>query len=141
MNKAISVTAVAEVPLQTAWEVYTGPQHITQWNHASDDWHCPNAINDLRVGGRFSFTMAAKDGSYSFEFEGVYTRVESLELLAYNFGGRQAEVVFEPVTPGKTKVTVAFDLEDTNPEELQRSGWQAILENYKKYAESLVGQA
>lgn len=85
--------------------------------------------------------MAAKDGSYSFEFEGVYTRVESHELLAYNFGGRQAEVVFEPVTPGKTKVIVTFDLEDTNPEELQRSGWQAILENYKKYAESLAGQA
>jgi uncharacterized protein YndB with AHSA1/START domain len=141
MNKAISITAVVKAPLQTAWEAYTQPQHITQWNHASDDWHCPNATNDLRVGGRFSSTMAAKDGSFSFEFEGVYTHVEPHQRLAYTFGDRRAEVVFEPVTPGQTRVTVTFDLEDTNPEEMQRSGWQAILENYKKHAESLVGQA
>lgn len=138
MNKAISVSSLVQAPLHTAWEAYTDPEHIVRWNFASDDWHCPSASQDLRVGGKFSFRMAAKDGSFGFDFEGEYTEVEPQKRLAYTFGDRQAEVTFEPVNPDQTRVTVTFDLEATNPEEMQRDGWQAILNNYKKHAESLV---
>lgn len=137
MNKAIRVSSLVEAPLHTAWEAHTHPEHIVRWNFASDDWHCPSATNDLRVGGKFCSRMAAKDGSFGFDFEGEYTAVEPHQRLAYRFGDRQAEVVFEPIAPGQTKVTVTFDLERENPEALQREGWQAILENYKKHAESL----
>lgn len=137
--KPITVSATVQAPLHIAWEVYTNPKHIVQWNFASDDWHCPSATNDLRVGGQFSWRMAAKDGSFAFDFEGEYTNVEPQERLAYRFGDRQAEVTFEPVAPDRTRVTVTFDPETDNPEEMQRDGWQAILNNYKKHAESLIG--
>lgn len=135
--KPITVSAIIQAPLHTAWDAYTLPEHIVQWNFASDDWHCPSAINDLRVRGKFSSRMAAKDGSASFDFEGEYTRVEPQKSLTYSFGDRQAEVEFEPVAPGQTRITLSFDPETENPEEMQRSGWQAILGNYKKHAESL----
>jgi len=133
----ITVSALARAPLETAWEAYTNPQHITQWNFASDDWHCPSAQNDLRVGGKFSFKMAAKDGSFAFDFEGEYTHVELHKRLAYRFGDRQAEVVFEPLAPTQTRISVTFDPEAENPEEMQRTGWQAILNNYTEHTESL----
>ena len=133
----ITVTATVHAPLHTAWDAYTNPEHIVQWNFASDDWHCPSASNDLRVGGKFVSRMAAKDGSMGFDFEGEYTRVELHTSLAYRFGDRQAEIVFEPVAPDQTHVTVTFDPETENPEEMQRAGWQAILGNYKKHVEGL----
>lgn len=135
--KPITVTTLVEAPLQAVWNAYTQPQHIVQWNFASDDWHCPSAENDLRVGGKFSSRMAAKDGSFAFDFGGIYTQVEPQKSLAYDFGDRKAEVLFEPVGD-HTKVTVTFDPETTNPEEMQRAGWQAILGNFKKHAESLA---
>jgi uncharacterized protein YndB with AHSA1/START domain len=136
--KPITVSTTVEAPVQTAWDVYTSPEHITQWNFASDDWHCPSATQDLRVGGKFSSRMAAKDGSFAFDFEGEYTNVEPHKSLAYRFGDRQAKVLFEAVTPNQTKLTVTFDPETENPEEMQRAGWQAILDNYKKHAQSLA---
>ncbi len=135
--KPITVSATVQAPLQTAWDAYTNPEHIVKWNFASDDWHCPSATQDLRVGGKFSSRMAAKDGSFAFDFEGEYTQVELHQSLAYRFGDRQAEVVFEEVAPDQTRLTVTFDPETENPEEMQRSGWQAIVNNYKKHTESL----
>lgn len=135
--KPITVSTLVEAPVATVWEAYTNPEHITHWNFASDDWHCPSAESDLRVGGKFSSRMAAKDGSFGFDFGGTYTRVEPQKALAYSFGDRQAEVVFDSVGPAQTQVTVTFDPETTNPEEMQRQGWQAILGNFKKHAESL----
>jgi uncharacterized protein YndB with AHSA1/START domain len=136
--KTITVSTLVQAPLQTAWDAYTDPAHIVQWNFASDDWHCPSAESDLRVGGKFSSKMAAKDGSFSFDFEGEYTRIEPQKMLAYRFGDRQAEILFEALSPGQTQIRVSFDPETENPEEMQRSGWQAILDNYKKHTESLA---
>jgi uncharacterized protein YndB with AHSA1/START domain len=108
-----------------------------KWNAASDDWECPQASNDCRTGGTFSFTMAAKDKSFSFDFAGTYTNVEEGKLIEYTMGdGRKARVVFVPISGNATKVTETFDAETEHSEEMQRAGWQAILENFKKHAES-----
>jgi uncharacterized protein YndB with AHSA1/START domain len=133
----ITVSTTVNQTLETTWNAYTQPEHITAWNFASDDWHCPNASNDLRPGGKFSSTMAAKNGSVSFEFGGEYTSVQALQGFEYQFGDRTARVQFDVVSDDQTKVTVSFDPETENPEEMQRGGWQAILENFKKHAESL----
>ena len=139
-EKAPAVIVVSEtvnIPLQRAWAAWTEPQHITAWNFASDDWACPAATNDLRVGGTFSYTMAAKDGSFQFDFGGEHTDVQPQEHIASKLGdGRSLEVVFERVSDGVTKIVESFQPETTNPEEMQRAGWQAILGNFKKHAES-----
>ena len=132
------VTVSAEVvkPLEHVWTCYTEPQHITQWNAASDDWHCPRAENDLRVGGHFSSRMEARDGSFGFDFGGTYTEVKPNELIAYTMDdGRTCEVRFAK-DGGGTQVTVSFDAETENPVEMQRGGWQAILDRFKAYTEA-----
>jgi uncharacterized protein YndB with AHSA1/START domain len=134
MSSKITVQTTISAPIQKVWEYYTQPEHIVKWNFASDDWECPKASADLKVGGKFCSTMSAKDGSASFDFEGVYTKVEEYKLLEYEFGDRTASISFEE-TEGKTVVTVTFDPETENPEEIQREGWQAILENFKKHTE------
>lgn len=131
----ISVTVTVEQPVERVWAAYTTPEDIVRWNFASDDWHTPSSRVDLRVGGSFSSRMEAKDGSAGFDFEGVYTQVVENELLEYEFGDRRALVTFTE-GPGSTVVEVSFDTEDENSVELQRQGWQAILDNFKKYAES-----
>lgn len=132
----ITVETVVNVPVEKAWEVFTEPEHIKNWAFASDDWHAPYSENDLRTGGKFKNTMAAKDGSFSFDFEGTYTNVEPHRLIEYALGdGRKVSVVFEP-QENATKVTETFDPESTNPREMQQGGWQAILNNYKKQAEA-----
>lgn len=131
----VTVEVIVHADRALVWEGWTKPEHITQWNHASDDWECPQAANDLREGGRFSATMAAKDGSESFDFAGTYTAVEEGKRIAYTMGdGRTVEVTFEPVEGG-VRVVETFDAETENPEEMQRAGWQAILDNFKAYAE------
>lgn len=132
----IVVTVEVEKPVGLVWVAYTGPEHIMNWNFASDDWHTPSARVDLRVGGSFSSRMEAKDGSEGFDFEGVYTQVIENQLLEYEFWGRRASVVFSEDSQS-TNVEVSFDTEDENSAEMQREGWQAILDNFKKYAESL----
>jgi uncharacterized protein YndB with AHSA1/START domain len=118
------------------WTIWTEPTHIVQWNAASDDWHCPKASNDLRVGGTFSSTMAARDGSFSFDFEGVYDDVQLHKRIAYTMSdGRTCEVLFEE-WHGGTLVTESFDAEDQNPVEMQRAGWQAILDRFNYHAEA-----
>jgi uncharacterized protein YndB with AHSA1/START domain len=136
-NTVITIEAIVNVPIEKAWEVYTNPKHVTQWNHASDDWHSPSAENDLRPGGTFSYRMEAKDGSFGFDFGGIYDEVKPNELLSYTIGdGRTVKNVFAK-DGDTTKVTVTFEAENVNPIEMQRGGWQAILNNFKKYAESV----
>ncbi len=132
----ISVEVIVAAPIEKAWKYWTSPEHIIQWNNASDDWHTPSAINDLKTGGSFSYTMAAKDGSFSFDFAGVYDEVKTNELIAYTMGdGRKAKIIFS--TEGnQTKIVESFDAEEMNSLELQQNGWQAILNNFKKYTEA-----
>jgi uncharacterized protein YndB with AHSA1/START domain len=135
-NKKITVATTVNAPIEKVWASWTQPEHITQWCHASDDWHAPYADNDPRTGGKFKTTMAAKDGSFSFDFEGVYSKVINHQLIAYGLGdGREVEITFNS-DGDTTTVTETFDPEDQNPIEMQQGGWQAILNNFKKYTEA-----
>lgn len=135
----ITVEATVNAPIETVWDLWTNPDHITKWNNASDDWHTPKAENDLREGGKFMSRMEAKDGSFGFDFGGVYDRVKTNEVIAYTIGdGRKVEVLFTP-DGNTTKVTETFEAETINPVEMQRGGWQAILNSFKQYAESRKG--
>ncbi|MGF1566188.1 MAG: SRPBCC family protein [Flavobacteriales bacterium] len=117
------------------WPKYTLPEHITQWNFAADTWCCPSASNDLRVGGRYVARMEAKDGSFGFDFEAIYNEVVLFERLGYEMLDRRKALIEFTETDGETVVTIAFDAEHMNPIELQRDGWQAILNNFKKHCE------
>lgn len=132
----ITVETNVKAPIDKVWRAYTAPEHITKWNFASDDWHCPRATGDLRAGGKFSSRMEAKDNSFGFDFEGVYTNVVENKLIEYSFGDRAAKVEFVPRGKDVT-VRVTFDGESTHSEERQREGWQAILRNFARYAETL----
>lgn len=132
----ITIESTVGVDKNKAWEYYTKPEHITKWNFASDDWHCPKAENDMRAGGKYVSRMEAKDGSWGFDFEAVYDEVLDNDSFVYTIAdGRKVAVSFEG-TGDETKVIVIFEAEDQNPVEMQKGGWQAILDNYKKYAES-----
>jgi uncharacterized protein YndB with AHSA1/START domain len=131
----IKVPVTVNVQRDKAWMFYTLPEHITQWNFAHPSWHCPSASNDVRVGGKYVARMEARDGSSGFDFEAVYVDVNDPAELAYEFGGRLARVTFGEQN-GQTTVTIVFDPETENPIELQRQGWQAILDSYKCYTES-----
>jgi uncharacterized protein YndB with AHSA1/START domain len=131
----ITIETLVRADLATAWSTYNTPEHMVRWNAASDDWHSPRSQVDLREGGRFSTRMEARDGSMGFDFEGVYTRVVPQQLIEYRMGDdRDVAVHFEPTGEG-VRVRVAFDAESQNPAEIQRQGWQAILDNYGRYAE------
>jgi len=135
-STSVTVQSNVNAPVDKVWEYWTKPEHITKWNHASDDWHSPSAENDLRVGGKFSARMEAKDGSMGFEFGGVYDAVETNELIEYTLGdGRKVSVKFIG-SGNQTKVVETFDPENTHPVEFQKGGWQAILDNFKKYVEA-----
>lgn len=121
--------------MSKVWECWNKPEHITQWAFADDSWEAPAAENDLRVGGTFKTVMAAKDKSASFDFAGVYTAVQENALIEYDFGDRHTKVEFME-TPEGVKIVETFDPETENPVEMQRQGWQAILDNFKKHAES-----
>lgn len=137
MNSSkITVNATVSANAQKAWDYYTGPEHITQWNSPSDDWHCPRAENNMKIGGKYNARMEAKDGSMGFDFEAVYDEVNPGKSFTYTMtDGRRADVAFKE-NNGKTDVTVTFDPENQNPPEYQKAGWQAILDNYKKYTEA-----
>jgi uncharacterized protein YndB with AHSA1/START domain len=134
--ETITVSTTVAAPRQKAWSLFTDPDHIVKWNSASPDWHTPRATNDLRVGGKFSSRMEARDGSAGFDFEGEYTEVSPESRYAYTMSdGRKVLVTFEDELGG-TRVTETFDPETENPPEMQRDGWQAILESFKAYAEA-----
>jgi uncharacterized protein YndB with AHSA1/START domain len=132
----ITVQTSVNAPVEKVWKLFSEPQHITKWAFASDDWHAPKADNDLRVNGKFSTTMAAKDGSYSFEFGGTYTKVEPNKYIEYVLSDdRKVQITFSG-EGSQTTVSETFDVENTNPADMQRAGWQAILDNFKKYVEN-----
>ena len=132
----ITIENTINAPVKKVWEYWTKPEHITKWNNASDDWHSPHAQNDLRAGGSFAVRMEAKDGSMGFDFGGIYDAVRPEEYIEYTIGdGRKVKVIFS--ARGKTtKVVESFEAETTNSIEMQQGGWQAILDNFKKYTES-----
>lgn len=132
----ITIQNTINASIDKVWDFWTTPEHITRWSFASPDWHTPYAENDLREGGKFSSTMAAKDGSMSFDFGGEYTLVEKNKAIEYVLGdGRKVEISFTE-TPSGVEIIQSFDPETQNPEEMQRGGWQAILDNFKSYTEA-----
>lgn len=135
MNTKIQIEALIHSPIQKVWTYWTAPEHITKWNFAIPAWHCPKATNDLRVGGKYSARMEAKDGSFGFDFEAIYDEVILQKKIVYTMhDGRKVTTNFEGDEKG-TKVTTIFDAEKVNPEEMQKNGWQSILDNFKKYSE------
>lgn len=132
----ITVQTTIQAPMEKIWEYWTNPEHVMQWNAASDDWHTPNGTNDLRVGGQFSFHMEAKDQSAGFDFGGTYTDIEHQAKIAYKMeDGREVTITFEQ-KGDTTTITETFDAENENSPEIQGQGWQAILDNFKKYVEN-----
>lgn len=131
----ITVESTVKAPVEKVWACWTEPKHITNWNFASDDWHSPHAENDLRPGGKFVSRMEAKDGSMGFDFEGIYDNVEKHKAIEYSMSdGRKVKVTFDG-NGNETRVTETFDAENTNSIEMQRGGWQAILDNFRQYTE------
>jgi len=132
----ITVQTIVNAPVEKVWSYFTQPEHVKNWNNASDDWHTPRAENDLQVGGNFVYRMEAKDGSFGFDFGGTYDAVKENEYLGYTIGdGRKVKISFIPQGTS-TKVVENFEAETTNSVELQRTGWQSILDNFKKYTEA-----
>jgi len=135
-NIAITVRVIINIPVERVWEYWTEPRHIMKWNNASDDWYTPKAENDLRAGGKFLSRMEARDGSMGFDFSGKYSKIVPLKLIEYILDDeRKVQVRFEPVGE-KTMIIEVFDAEQENPIEMQKTGWQAILDNFKKYTEA-----
>ncbi|GHB76518.1 SRPBCC domain-containing protein [Persicitalea jodogahamensis] len=136
-NEQSTITAetIVDAPLEKVWKAWTTPDDITQWNNASDEWYTPSADNNLTEGGEFIYRMEARDGSFAFDFSGTYKKIVEHELLEYILADdRKVSVAFEE-NEGKTKVTETFEPEEENPAEAQKQGWQAILDNFKKYVE------
>jgi uncharacterized protein YndB with AHSA1/START domain len=135
MSNKITVSTIINADLKKVWDYYTNPVHITKWNFADTSWHCPSAENDFKVGGKYKARMEAKDGSSGFDFEAVYSEIIEGKEFTYKFGSRTANIKFN--SPGnQTEVIVTFDPENENPIEMQKSGWQSILNNFNKYVES-----
>ncbi|CAG5008421.1 hypothetical protein DYBT9275_04264 [Dyadobacter sp. CECT 9275] len=134
-NTSVTVQATINAPLEKVWQYWTLPEHITKWTQASDDWHAPHATNDLQAGGKFLTRMEARDGSFGFDFEGIYDVVETHSRIEYSMAdGRRVQIFFVP-DGDQTSVTETFDPEDIHPADFQKAGWQAILDNFKKYTE------
>lgn len=132
----ITIENTVKAPVERVWEFWTAPGHITKWSSPSPDWHTPFAENDLQAGGKFLSHMEAKDGSFGFDFEGVYDEVITNELIAYTLSdGRKVKITFTK-NGSETRVVETFEAEAENPVEMQQAGWQAILDNFKKYAEA-----
>jgi uncharacterized protein YndB with AHSA1/START domain len=131
----ITVEATIDAPVEKVWKLWNGTEHVTKWNNASPDWHTPKAENDLRVGGKFVYRMEAKDGSFGFDFGGTYDKVKEKELILYTMDDTRKVSNTFTANGNSTKLVVEFEAEDQNPVEMQKGGWQAILDNFKAYAE------
>jgi len=135
-DSKISIEAIIKADSQKVWEYWTKPEHITKWNFASDDWHCPKAENELKAGGKYYARMEAKDGSVGFDFEAIYDEVLDQQKMTYTLtDGRKLTTHFKSIDDA-TNVTTIFDAEKENSVEMQKQGWQAILGNFKKYVEA-----
>ena len=132
----ITVQAIIKAPIAKVWQYWAGPEHIKSWCHASDDWHAPYAENDLRMGRKFTTTMAAKDGSMSFDFAGIYTTINEHQLIEYTLNDSRKVCIRFNAEDDETEVVETFEAEDTHSTEMQESGWQAILNNFKNYVET-----
>lgn len=131
----ITVETTVNAPVEKVWNYWNGPEHVTKWNAAHESWHCPSGQNDLRTSGSFSYRMEARDGSFGFDFGGIYDEVKLHERIAYTMGdSRKVEVIFKAMG-NQTHIIETFDAESTNSIEMQRGGWQAIMDNFKKYTE------
>jgi uncharacterized protein YndB with AHSA1/START domain len=134
---SITIEATIHAPIEKVWAYWTEPQHVTNWNYASEDWHSPHAENDLRPGGKFLYRMEAKDGSFGFDFGGIYNVVKKFEYIEYTIGdGRKVKTNFTRDDDDAIKIVETFEAENINSIEMQRNGWQAILDNFKKYTET-----
>ena len=134
MNKIV-VTATIHAPIEKVWDCYTNPTHIVNWNFADPSWHCPRAENDMKIGGTYKARMEAKDGSFGFDFEAVYTEINEGKRFAFEFGGRISTYEFNDLG-ADTLLSITFDPETENSIELQKNGWQLILNNFKHYIEN-----
>lgn len=136
MRDPITIESTVNAAIDTVWKYWNEPIHITKWCFASPEWHAPKAENDLTLGGKFTTTMAAKDGSMQFDFWGVYDEIKPTEFIAYTMGdGRKATVTFSRLGD-TTRIVQQFEGEDQNSIELQQAGWQAILNSFKSYTEN-----
>ncbi|MDA9555074.1 SRPBCC family protein [Pelobium sp.] len=132
----ITIQANIKADTQKVWGYYTSPEHIVRWNFAHPSWHCPSATNDMQVGGKYSARMEAKDGSFGFDFEAIYNEIIDKKEFTYTMpDGRQVTAIFRGLN-NHTDVTITFDPEQENPLEMQKEGWQSILNNFKAYVES-----
>lgn len=135
MKNPIEVSTTVKAPLNKVWEYWTSPHHITKWNFASDDWHCPNAENDLQIGAKFSYRMESTDGEMGFNFSGKYTEISPNNSITYLIDdGRKVSITFTE-EGDSTKIVEQFEAENENARDMQQQGWQAILNNFKQYAE------
>jgi uncharacterized protein YndB with AHSA1/START domain len=137
-NKKVKITVqtTVDATIENVWKIWTTPNDIIHWNTASDDWHTTKAENDLKIGGKFSYRMEAKDGSFGFDFEGIYDTVKTNELIAYTMAdGRKSIITFKQ-HGNKINISQTFEAETENTIELQKKGWQAIMNNFKKYTEN-----
>lgn len=130
----ITITTTVNTNSADVWQKYTSPEHIVNWNFADPSWHCPKAQNDMKIGGKYFARMEAKDGSFGFDFEAIYTNITEGKEFSYEFGGRNCTVSFNDLD-NQTEVTVTFEPETEHSLEMQKNGWQAILNNFKLYAE------
>lgn len=136
MTKSITIKTIVNAPIEKVWERWNGSEHIPHWAFASDDWEAPWAKNDLKVGGELVVRMQAKGGAEGFDLKGIYDAIEEPKLIEYHLeDGRRVVVQFQETADG-VEVIETFQMEDENPEDMQRQGWQAILNNFKKYAEA-----
>lgn len=134
-NITITIETTISAPIEKVWACFTLPEHITLWNNASPDWHTPHAEVDLKVGGKFLSRMEAKDGSFGFDFFGTYDEVQINQLIAYTMGDNRKVIVYFSSNGDQTHIKEDFEAENTNPVDMQRGGWQAILDNFKGYVE------
>lgn len=135
MSNKIKVSTIINADIKKVWNYYTLPEHITNWNFADPSWHCPWATNDMRIGGKYIARMEAKDGSFGFEFEAIYDEIKIGQSFTYTFADRTVKIELKDIG-NQTEIIVEFDPENENPIEMQRQGWQAILENFKNYTET-----
>lgn len=132
----ITIETLVNASAEKVWNFWNDPAHIVLWNAATPEWHTPRASNDVRAGGEFNFRMEAKDGSFGFDFFGVYDEVKPMEYIEYTMGdNRKVKISFKN-TEGGVHIVQNFEAENENPVEMQRAGWQSILDNFKKYSES-----
>ena len=133
---AIHIETTILKPVAKVWEYFTQPKHITQWNFAHESWTCPNAINNLQIGGEFNFRMEAKDKSFGFDFKGTYDEIIPFKKIKYHLeNGRNVDVLFEKIDENTTKITEIFEPDSAQPEQMQKDGWYAILENFRIHVE------